>query len=163
MLIEPVVRRLELSVGSAVNRVTGNLLAGVPLLIGVGFATAAGDYYAVFWLGPVVGNLVVAGVFIILSALIYAVQRSRNERIAQQAAARLAAIEDRSPVDALLNAAQLPQLQQMLLDSAKNAVPQLAQAALREAPKNLPLLIGAGVGLLVAQRIVDAVSHRHEA
>lgn len=163
MLIEPMVQRLELSVDSALARVEGILVAGAPLLIGIGFATVAGDYYAVYWLGPVVGNLVVAGVFIVLSALIYAAQRRRNQRIAAQSAARLAAIEEQSPVNALLQATNLPQLQQMLVDGAKSAVPQLAKAALREAPKNLPLLIGAGVGLLVAQRIVDAVSHRNEA
>lgn len=163
MLIEPMVQRLELSVDSALARVGGTVVAGVPLLIGLGFATAAGDYYAVYWLGPVVGNLVVAGVFIVLSALIYAAQKRRNRRIAHEAAARLAAIEDQSPVNALLQATNLPQLQQMLVDGAKSAVPQLAKAAMREAPKNLPLLIGAGVGLLVAQRIVDAVSHRNDA
>lgn len=163
MLIEPMVQRLELSVDSALSRVTGNILAGLPLLIGLGFATIAGDYYAVYWLGPVVGNLVVAGVFIVLSAVIYVIQRRRSERMARQTEARIAAIEEPSPINAFLDATQLPQLQQILVDGAKTAFPQLAQAALRQAPKNLPLLIGAGVGLFVAQRIVEAVSHRNEA
>jgi hypothetical protein len=50
-----------------------------------------------------------------------------------------------------------------LYDLAKSAAPvaakNAASVALRKAPRNLPLLVGAGLGLVVAQRLVEAFSN----
>lgn len=163
MLIEPVFQRLELTLDTTLRRLSGNALALLPLLIAAGFATTAGAVWAAAMFGPVIGFLIVAGVLAILSAVIYAVQLERRRRLERVEQARLAAIDERNPVEAFMEATRLGQLPQMLMDGARAAAPEVAKSVLREAPKNLPLLIGAGIGLIVAQRIVDAASSHREA
>ncbi|WP_363350026.1 hypothetical protein [Methylocystis echinoides] len=138
-------------------------MAAVPLLIAFGFATAAAAYWATESLGPLLGNLAVAGAFVLISLLVYALARRREAQQQARASEELAALTEASPFAAISRAIQSSNATQALFDLAKSAAPvaakNAARVALREAPRNLPLLLGAGVGLMVASRLVNAMTN----
>jgi hypothetical protein len=159
-MFEPIIKRAENAIEATLTRVSGNAIAAVPLLIAFGFTTAAGAYWANEMFGPLVGNLAVAGVFLVLSALAFAYARKREATQQARASEELAALAQASPLAVLSNAFQSSNVTQYLFALAKNVAPVAAKnaalVALRQAPRNLPLLLGAGLGLVVASRVVDA-------
>lgn len=164
-MFEPFIKRAENAVGATITRVSGNAMAAVPLVLAFGFATAAAAWWAIDSFGPLVGNLVIAGAFLVIAAFVYAYARRREAQQQARASAELAALTDASPFNAISRAIQSSNASQALLDLAKSAAPaaakNAARVALREAPRNLPLLLGAGVGLMVAQRLVNAMTNGH--
>ncbi|WP_457798978.1 hypothetical protein [Methylocystis sp. S23] len=159
-MFEPIIKRAENAVGATIVRMSGNAMAAVPLVIAFGFALAAATYWANEELGPLWGNLAIAGVFLVLSAFVFAYARRREAVQQARASAELAALTEASPMTAISRALQSSNVSQALLDLAKTAAPSAAKnaarAAIREAPRNLPLLIGAGLGLMAASRLVNA-------
>lgn len=162
-MFEPIIKRAENAVESTITRVSGNALAAVPLLIAFGFATAAAAYWANEALGPLAGNLAIAGVFLALSVFAFAYARNREAKQQARASQELAALSESSPFGAVSRAFQSSNTPQALLDLAKSAAPIAAKnaalTAVRAAPRNLPLLLGAGVGLMVASRLVGAFTN----
>lgn len=159
-MLEPIIKRAENAVGATIARLSGNAMAAIPLVIAFGFALAAATYWANEEFGPLWGNLAIAGIFLVLAALVFAYARRREAVQQARASAELAALTDASPMIAISRALQSANVSQALLDLAKNAAPvaakNAARIAIREAPRNLPLLIGAGLGLMAASRLVDA-------
>lgn len=159
-MFEPIIKRAENAVGATITRLSGNAMAAIPLLIAFGFALAAATYWADEELGPLYGNLAIAGAFLVLALLVYAYARRREAVQQARASAELAALTEASPLTAISRALQSSNVSQSLLDLAKNAAPvaarNAARVAVREAPRNLPLLIGAGLGLMAASRLVNA-------
>ncbi|MGJ0509163.1 MAG: hypothetical protein ACR652_18970 [Methylocystis sp.] len=149
-------KRVENAVGARMTHLSGIAMAAVPLLVAAGFAMAAGVYWANEELGPLFGNLAVAGVFLVISALAYAYARRREEQREARVREELEAMAQASPMAAILRALQSPNVSGALVDMAKTAAPKAAASVLRSAPRNLPLLVGAGVGLMVASRLVEA-------
>jgi hypothetical protein len=162
-MFEPVIKRAENAVDAAITRLSGNAMAAIPLLVAFGFATAAAAYWANETLGPLLGNLAIAGVFLVISALIYAYARRREAQQQARASKELAALTEASPMTAVSRAFQSSNVSQALFDMAKGAAPIAAKnaavSALRAAPRNLPLLLGAGLGLMVASRLVSAMTN----
>lgn len=162
-MFEPIIKRAENAVGATITRLSGNAMAAVPLFIAFGFATAAAAYWATQSFGPLLGNLVVAGAFLLISLIVYAYARRREAQRQARASEELAALTDASPFNALSRAINSSNATQALFDLAKSAAPVAAKnavrVALREAPRNLPLLLGAGVGLMVASRLVNAMTN----
>lgn len=159
-MFEPVIKRAENAVGAAILRVSGNALAAIPLLIAFGFALAAATYWANEEFGPLYGDLAIAGVFLILGLLVFAYARRREAMQQARASAELAALTDASPINAISRALQSSNVSLAMMDMARNAAPmaarKMARVAIREAPRNLPLLLGAGLGLMAASRLVNA-------
>jgi hypothetical protein len=159
-MFEPIIKRAENAVGATITRLSGNAMAAIPLVIAFGFALASATYWANAEFGPLWGNLVIAGIFLVLSAFVFAYARRREAVQQARASAELAALTDASPMTAISRALQSSNVSLALLDLAKNAAPvaarNAARAAVREAPRNLPLLIGAGLGLMAASRLVNA-------
>ena len=162
-MFEQIIKRAENAVASTVTRVSGNALAAVPLLVALGFATAAATYWAIETLGPFVGNLAIAGVFLAISVFVFAYARNREAKQQARASEELAALTEASPFTAMSRVFQSSNATQVLYDLAKSAAPAAAKnaalTALRAAPRNLPLLLGAGVGLMVASRLVGALTN----
>lgn len=162
-MFEPMIKRAENAVGATLTRVSGTALAAAPLLIAFGFATAAAAYWANEALGPFVGNLVIAGVFLAISLFAFAYVRNREAKQQARASEELAALTEASPFTAISRAIQSSNVSQALFDMARSAAPTAAKnaavAMLRAAPRNLPLLVGAGVGLMVASRLVGALTN----
>ncbi|PPD43463.1 MAG: hypothetical protein CTY15_09820 [Methylocystis sp.] len=162
-MFEPMIKRAETAVSTTITRVSGNAIAAALLLIALGFATAAAAYWANESLGPLVGNLAIAGVFLAISVFAFAYARNREAKRQAQASEELAALRSESPFALLSNAFQSPNVMQTLFDMARSMAPgaakNVAGAALRAAPRNLPLLLGAGLGLMVASRLVGALTN----
>jgi hypothetical protein len=162
-MFEPVIKRAENAVGATLTRVSGNAMAAVPFLIAFGFATAAAAYWATDEFGPLFGNLVIAGFFLVLAIFVYAYARRREAMQQARASQELAELTEASPFTAISRAIQSSNASQALYDLAKRSAPaaakNAARVALREAPRNLPLLLGAGLGLMVASRLVNAMSN----
>ncbi len=162
-MFEPIIKRAENAVGATIIRVSGNAMAAVPLVVAFGFATAAAAYWATQNFGPLFGNLVLAGAFLVLSLALYAYARAREARQQARASEELAALTEASPLTAISRALQSSNASRALYDLAVGAAPvaakRAARVALREAPRNLPLLLGAGLGLMVASRLVNAMTN----
>jgi hypothetical protein len=162
-MFEPIIKRAENAVGATITRISGNAMAAVPLVIALGFALAAATYWANAELGPLWGNLAIAGIFLCLSAVVFAYARRREVVQQARASAELAALTETSPMTVISRALQSSNVSQTLLDLAKSAAPVAAKnavrAALRDAPRNLPLLIGAGLGVMAASRLVNALTN----
>jgi len=162
-MFEPIIKRAENAVGATITRVSGNAMAAVPLLIAFGFALAAATYWADAELGPLWGNLALAGAFLVIAILVFAYARRREATQQARASAELAALTEASPMIAITRAFQSSNVSQALLDLAKTSAPMAARnaarVAIREAPRNLPLLIGAGLGLMAASRLVNAMTN----
>jgi hypothetical protein len=162
-MFEPIIKRAENAVGATITRISGNAMAAVPLVIALGFALAAATYWANAELGPLWGNLAIAGIFLCLSAVVFAYARRREVVQQARASAELAALTETSPMTMISRALQSSNVSQTLLDLAKSAAPVAAKnavrAALRDAPRNLPLLIGAGLGVMAASRLVNALTN----
>lgn len=162
-MFEPIVKRTENAVEAIITRISGNAIAAIPLLVAFGFALVAAAYWANEELGPLLGNLAIAGVFLVIALIAFAYVRRREAARQARASAELAALTEASPMTAIARALQSPDVSQAFLDLAKTAAPiaakNAARVALREAPRNLPLLIGAGLGLMAASRLVNALTN----
>jgi hypothetical protein len=162
-MFEPVIKRAENAVSATITRVSGNAMAAVPLLLAFGFATAAAAWWAIDAYGPLIGNLVIAGAFLLIALFVYAYARRREATQQARASAELAQLTEASPLVAIQRAISSSNATQALYDLAKYSAPaaakNVARVALREAPRNIPLLLGAGVGLMVAQRLVSAMTN----
>ena len=69
-MFEPVIKRAENAVSATITRVSGNAMAAVPLLLAFGFATAAAAWWAIDAYGPLIGNLVIAGAFLVIALFV---------------------------------------------------------------------------------------------
>ena len=85
----------------------------------------------------------------------------RERRAEKIADAELARIPVVNPVQAAMEQFHLQGIPETLLGYAGKSGTAVAKAVVDQAPKNIHLLIGAGVGLFVASRIVDALNRRH--
>jgi len=161
MFVEPILKRLENKIQSTVGHVSGAAIALVPLLVAVGFGTAAADSYLQQRFSPPETYLILCGAYVIVALVIYMVVRAREHRSAQIAEAELAEMPIVNPVTAAMDQLRLPNIQQTLMDFAGRSGPVAAKAVMDQTSKNLHLLIGAGAGIYVASRIVDALNRRH--
>ncbi|MEF3366420.1 hypothetical protein V3H18_07725 [Methylocystis sp. 9N] len=162
MIIEPLFERIELKFDEMALRLSGNMLVVIPLIIAAGFATAGAAITLVDLYGPARGYLILAAGFAVLGLFMFLLQRRRLVRVENERVARLAAIAAEDPVNKFLARAQHFDLPTLLADGAKSTAPLVAKFLMREGPKNLGLAVGAGIGLYVAQKIVDMMSSTRE-
>ncbi|HEY8137265.1 MAG TPA: hypothetical protein VIF61_05460 [Methylocystis sp.] len=161
MFVEPILKRLEHKIQSTVSHASGTAIALVPLLVAVGFGTAAADFYLQERFSPPEAYLILCGAYLVVALVIYMVARAREQRSAEIAEAELAQMPIVSPVTAAMDQLSLLNIQRTLLDFAGRSGPAAAKAVMDQTTKNLHLLIGAGAGIYVASRIVDALNRRH--
>jgi hypothetical protein len=161
MFVEPILKRLEHTVQSAVGHFSGAAIALVPLLVAVGFGTAAAGSYLLERFGSPAAYLILCGAYLVVALVVYMVVRARERRSAEISEAELARMPIVSPVTAAMGELNLPDIQRTLMDFAGRSGPVAAKAVIDQTAKNLHLLIGAGAGIYVASRIVDALNRRH--
>jgi hypothetical protein len=160
LFVEPILKRLENMVQSTVAHVSGSVIALFPFLVAVGFGTAAADSYLTEQFGAQIANLVLCGAYLVIALAIYGVARARERRHAEIAREQLEQLPLVNPIRAALDQVQTPRIDRMLVEIAGKSAPAAAQA-LRGQAKNLHLLIGAGLGIYIASRIVDALNRSH--
>jgi predicted permease len=78
MFVEPILKRLEHKIQSTVSHASGAAIALVPLLVGVGFGTAAADSYLQERFSPPEAYLILCGAYLVVALVIYMVARART-------------------------------------------------------------------------------------
>ena len=106
-------------------------------------------------------NLILCGAYVVVALVVYTLVRVRERRSAEVAQAELAQMPIVNPVTAAMDQLHLPNLQRTLMDFAGKSGPVAAKVVMDQTSKNLHLLIGAGAGIYIASRIVDALNRRH--
>ena len=149
-------RKAQATVDNAIAQLVWGLLMVVPLLVALGFTTAAGSNYLHRHYEPEIANLILAGVFFAISAVIaitYAVRKpetaASEEAKAQEEADKQAASDsaDDSPLSAFSTADR-----DILLAALTSAAPYAIRPVLTAAFRNLPLLLVLAVAAFVMSR-----------
>lgn len=105
--------------------------------------------------------LILCGAYLVVALVIYLVARARERRSDEIAEAELARMRIASPVKEAMDQLRLTDISRALLALAGSSGPAAAKVVMDQTTKNLHLLIGAGAGIYVASRIVDALNRRH--
>ena len=148
-------RKAQATVDNAIAQLVWGLLMVVPLLVALGFTTAAGSNYLHRHYEPEIANLILAGVFFAISAVIaigYAVRKpetaASEEAKAQEEANKQAESESAdSPLSAFSTADR-----DILLAALTSAAPYAIRPVLTTAFRNLPLLLVLAVAAFVMSR-----------
>lgn len=160
MLFESIVKLLEAKAQSAVSHVSGAALALIPLIVAIGFGTAAADS----WLREAYGErsafLILGAAYLVIALVIYAMAKEREQRKAREAA-EIAETTIVNPARELTHRFNLAGIEDALLTLAGRTGAPAARVVVDQAAKNLHLLLGAGLGIYFASWIVDGLRSRH--
>jgi hypothetical protein len=159
MFFEPVLKLLEAKVQSAVSHVSGSAMALAPLFVAIGFGTAAADSWLKDVYGERVAYLILGAAYLMIALVIYAAARARERRNAK-VVAQLAETSIINPVREATNYLSLAGVEDTLLALAGRTGAPAVKVVAEQASKNLHLLIGAGIGIYLASRLVDALHGR---
>lgn len=148
-------RKAQATVDNVLAQLVWGLLMGVPLLIALGFATAAGSSYLQKHYEPEIAYLIVAGVYFALGVVMaigYAIRQpetAASEEAKAQEQADQSAREDtgNSPLSAFSTADR-----DILLAALTSAAPYAVRPVLTAAFRNLPLLLVVAVAAFVLTR-----------
>ncbi len=159
MGVEFLVDQIERAAEKLISRMQGKLLMLLSLLAAAGFATASASHFLSAEYGVERGDLIIALAFGVVSMLAYIIGRMNgatkaaapppDERPAEQ-----------SPLDRLIDASGLNATQADLGKALSAAGPELARLAVERIPKNIHLILGAAIGLLIAARLAKSVGGR---
>jgi len=159
MLFEPILKLLEAKVQSAVSHVSGAAMAVVPLIVAIGFGTAAADSWLREAHGERTAYLILGAAYLVIAVTTYAVARVRVRRKAK-IAAELAETTTINPVRQVTDHFSLAGVEDTLLSLAGRTGAPAARVVAEQAAKNFHLLLGAGIGIYFASRLMDALRAR---
>jgi len=159
MFVEPILKLLEARLRVSVSHVSGAALALAPLAVGIGFGTAAADSWLKVAYGERAAYLMLGGAYLVIAAVVYAAVRAR-ERKQEKLAEELAETPMLHPIREVANHLNLAGVEGTLLGLAGRTGAPAMRAVTEQAAKNAHLLIGAGIGIYLASRIVDALNLR---
>lgn len=145
-------KRAEASVDVALGELGNRVLIAIPFIVAIGFAAASFSTYANRTYGPEIGNLIVAGAFVLLGFVIAAIVKMRRRSSSSPSMQEEAAPEE--PLHA--GPSFLEDEKVMSIVSA--AAPIVLPVMLRTATKNWPLILAAAAGLYVFSRSDNAGS-----
>jgi len=160
MLFEPIVKLLEAKAQSAVIHVSGAALALMPLIVAIGFGTAAADSWLTEAYGERNASLILGAAYLVIALVIYAMAKEREQRKVRDAA-EIAETTNVNPVSKLTHQFNLAGIEDTLMTLTGRTGAPAARVVADQAAKNLHLLLGAGLGIYFASRIVDGLRTRH--
>ncbi len=149
-------RKAQATVDNAIAQLVWGLLMVVPLLVALGFATAAGSTYLHRHYEPEIADLILAGVFFATAAAVaigYAVRRPETAASEEAKAQEGANTQDErdspgvSPLSSFSSADR-----DILLAALTSAAPYAVRPVLSAAFRNLPLLLVLAVAAFVLTR-----------
>jgi hypothetical protein len=159
VIVEPILKLLEAKIQSAVSHVSGAAMALAPLVVAIGFGTAAAGSWLREAYGERAAYLILGAVYLLVALVVYAVARARERRNAK-IAAQLAETAINNPLREVTNRFSLAGMEDTLLTLAGKTGAPAARVVAEQAAKNLHLLLGAGIGIYIASRLVDALRAR---
>ncbi len=159
-MLQQYIKRMELWSTLGVHRIYSVAIVALLLIASAVFATAAADAAAVEHFGVRDGRLVMAAAFATLAIMAHFIARMRHASARHNADAALGAQTSREDTQPE-RLGSLP-LGSALLAGVRDIAPVAARLAARQIPKNAPALIGAAIGLFVAQRLVNYYQQLHD-
>jgi len=151
-MLQSLFRYAEATVDSAIANMVARALVAIPFLVAAGFGTAALAIYAYDRLGLVTGNLLLAGAFCLVGAVVGIVvaarDRSTTDANGQQENDASAAGKDQTEKRPLLEA-----MDRDVLATVASAVgPVALPFVLRSVMRNLPLIAAVAAAGLILSR-----------
>jgi hypothetical protein len=140
-------KRAEASVDSALGELGNRVLIGIPFIVALGFAAASFSSFANRTYGPEIGNLLVAGGFILLGFAVALVVKLRK-----LPSSPLPEHHDEPATEEPLNTGPSFLEDEKVMSIVSAAAPIVLPAMLRTATKNWPLILAAAAGLYVVSR-----------
>ena len=159
MLFEPILKLLEAKVQSAASHVSGAAMALAPLIVAIGFGTAAADSWLKEAYGERAAYLILGAAYLTIALVVHGLARVREQRKAK-IAAELAETTIINPVRQVTSAFSLAGMEDTLMSLAGRTGAPAARAVAEQAGKNFHLLVGAGIGIYLASRLVEALRAR---
>jgi len=159
MIFEPILKLLEAKVQSAVSHVSGAAMALAPLVVAIGFGTAAANSWLRDAYGERAAYLILGAAYLLVALVIYAVGRARDRRNAK-IAEELAETTIVNPVREVTNRFSMAGIEDALLTLAGRTGAPAARVVAEQAAKNFHLLLGAGIGIYFASRLVNGLRAR---
>ncbi|CAA2137085.1 hypothetical protein [Hyphomicrobium sp. ghe19] len=140
-------KRAEASVENTLGELGNRVLIGIPFIVALGFAAASFSSYANRTYGPEIGNLIVAGGFVLLGFVVALVVKFRKRPSGPTSEVREepASEEPQSTGPSFLE-------DDKVMSIVSAAAPIVLPAMLRTASKNWPLILAAAAGLYVFSR-----------
>ncbi|MBY0559756.1 hypothetical protein [Hyphomicrobium sp.] len=152
-MFESLFEKAEASVENRLGELGNRVLIGIPFIAALGFAAASFSSYANRNYGPEIGNLIVAGGFVLLGFVVALVVKLRKRPIGASFEAKE---EPKTEEPSKTGPSFLEDDKVMSIVSA--AAPIVLPAMLRTASKNWPLILAAAAGLYVVSRSESAGS-----
>lgn len=155
-------RKAQATVDNAIAQVVWGSVLVVPLLIAAGFATAAGSNYLHRIYEPEIANLIVAGIFLGIAALIgigYALRKPETSASEELKAQQQSAERNNEPSDEDTLSAFGGVDRDILMAALTSAAPYAVRPVLGAAFRNLPLLLVVAIGAFVLSRPSTANDH----
>ncbi len=143
-------KRAEASVDSALGELGNRLLIGIPFIVAIGFAAASFSSFANRTYGPEVGNLIVAGGFVMLGFIVALIVKLRKRP------GPLPELHEEAVAEEPPSAGPSFLEDEKVMSIVSAAAPIVLPAMLRTATKNWPLILAAAAGLYVFSRSESA-------
>lgn len=143
-------KKAEASVDSALIEFGYRLLIGIPFIVAIGFVAASFSSFANRTYGSEVGNLIVAGGFVMLGFIVALIVKLRK-RLGLSPDLHEEAVAEEPP-----GAGSSFLEDEKVLSIMSAAAPIVLPAMLRTATKNWPLILAAAAGLYVFSRSENA-------
>ncbi|WP_045837273.1 hypothetical protein [Hyphomicrobium sp. 99] len=145
-------KRAEASVDNALGELGNRVLIGIPFVVALGFAAASFSSFANRTYGPEIGNLIVAGGFVLLGLIALAIVKLRKR------SGPSPEIREEPAREEPLHTGPSFLEDEKVMSIVAAAAPIVLPAMLRTATKNWPLILAAAAGLYVFSRSENAGS-----
>ena len=147
-------RKAQATVDNAIAQLVWSLLIAVPMLVAIGFATAAGAFYLHRIYEPEMANLIVAGIYVVPAiavAMAYAMRTpetaATEEAKAQESAGSEEAEREEADFEGMTSADR-----EMLLAALTTVAPLAMRPVLSTVFRNLPIVLAIGAAAFVLYR-----------
>lgn len=143
--------RAQASVDSAIDNAVNRVLIAIPFLIAAGFATAALAHRLTREFGMETGNLMIAGMFAVVGAILAGILRTRSPASADDTASEPEALRS-DAAESETGAAFGDADRELMMAALTSAAPIAIPALLRFVVRNLPLVLAIFGALFVMTR-----------
>jgi hypothetical protein len=146
-----VFRKAQATVDNAMARLVWTMLMVVPLIVAVGFGTAAASAYLHRIYEPEIADLIVAGAYVVVAIVMAIAYASRTPETAASEESKAQEEADASPTSAessMFGDAEREMVIAALTTAAPFALPRILAVAFR----NLPVLVVLGVVAFILSR-----------
>lgn len=147
-------RKAQATVDNAIAQLVWSLLIAVPLLVAVGFATAAGAFYLHRIYEPETANLIVAGIYVVaaLAATVAYAMRTPETAASQEAKAQESAGSEEAEREADEFAGMTSADREMFFAALTTVAPLALRPVMSTLFRNLPIVLAIGAAAFVVSR-----------